>query len=175
MESLNDTSFIVPCGMNCGICMAYLREKNKCPGCRGADFNKPVTRVKCKIKNCVIFQLSKAKYCFECEKFPCDNLKHLDKRYRTKYNMSMVKNLENIKTFGIRTFLRTENKKWTCSECGGTILFTKDIVIVAKKRNSHNHTIFVPILADRSPTYGTQTYPVSSIYLLILTRYISIN
>jgi hypothetical protein len=65
MESLIDTSFIAPCGMNYGICMAYLRDKNKCPGCRGDDFNKPVTRVKCKIKNCLIFQTSKAKYCFE--------------------------------------------------------------------------------------------------------------
>jgi len=75
-----DTSFIAPCGMNCGICMAYLRDKNKCPGCRGDDFNKPVTRAKCKIKNCVFFQTGAARYCFECEQFPCNNLKHLDKR-----------------------------------------------------------------------------------------------
>jgi len=38
MVSLNDTSFIAPCGMNCGIYQAYLRDKNKYPGCRGADF-----------------------------------------------------------------------------------------------------------------------------------------
>jgi len=28
MESLNKFSLVAPCGMNCGICMAYLREKN---------------------------------------------------------------------------------------------------------------------------------------------------
>lgn len=28
-----DKSLIAPCGMNCGTCIAYLRDKNKCPGC----------------------------------------------------------------------------------------------------------------------------------------------
>ena len=46
-------SLIAPCGMNCGICRAYLREKNKCPGCRGSDENKLSSRVNCKIKNCI--------------------------------------------------------------------------------------------------------------------------
>ncbi len=104
MASLNKSSLIAPCGMNCGICMAYLREKNKCPGCRGTDINKPITRIKCKIKTCEVFQEAKSKFCFQCESFPCDNLKRLDKRYRTKYNMSMIENLENIKNSGIRKF-----------------------------------------------------------------------
>jgi hypothetical protein len=34
MESSNKLHLVAPCGMNCGICRAYLREKNKCPGCR---------------------------------------------------------------------------------------------------------------------------------------------
>ncbi|MFH0749172.1 MAG: DUF3795 domain-containing protein [Candidatus Bathyarchaeota archaeon] len=112
---------MAPCGMNCGICMAFLREKNKCPGCRGFNSYKPVTRIRCKIKTCENFQKGHAKFCFECEKFPCSNLKNLDKRYRTKYNMSMVENLGNIRDFGIRRFLKDEDKRWTCSECGGTI------------------------------------------------------
>ena len=48
---------IAPCGMNCGICMAYLREKNKCPGCRVIDINKSISVQKCKIKNC--YELNK--------------------------------------------------------------------------------------------------------------------
>ncbi|WP_135606565.1 DUF3795 domain-containing protein [Methanococcoides sp. NM1] len=121
MESSNDLSLIAPCGMNCGICIAYLRDKNKCPGCRGSDINKPVTRTKCKIKNCPPFKRDKLQFCFECEKFPCDKLKHLDERYRTKYNMSMVENLENIKELSLKEFVKNEKKRWTCSECGGTI------------------------------------------------------
>jgi hypothetical protein len=121
MESSNKFSLVAPCGMNCEICRAYLREKNKCPGCRGVDTNKSVTRVRCKIKNCEVLKNENAKFCFECGNFPCENLKHLDYRYRTKYNMSMIENLENINNFGIKKFLKNEDVRWTCSECGGTI------------------------------------------------------
>ena len=117
MKSLH----IAPCGMNCSICMAYLRDKNRCPCCRLFNKNEPVSIAKCKIKNCVTFKRSKSKFCFQCEEFPCDKLKHLDKRYRTKYNMSMIENLGNIKKFGIRNFVKNEKIRWTCSKCGGTI------------------------------------------------------
>jgi hypothetical protein len=125
MKPLTNASLIAPCGMNCGICMAYLRKANKCSGCRGTDINKPVTRERCKIKTCEVFQNGKAKYCFQCRDFPCKNLKHLDKRYRTKYNMSMIENLENIKKLGIRKFIRNEKARWACSDCGGTICVHK--------------------------------------------------
>lgn len=120
-NSIINTKLIATCGMNCGVCIAYLREKNKCPGCRIPDANKPITRIRCKIKNCKVFQKGKANFCFECQNFPCDNLKHLDKRYRTKYNMSMIENLKNIKLLGIDKFVKNENIRWTCSKCGGTI------------------------------------------------------
>jgi hypothetical protein len=115
------TNLIAPCGMNCSICMAYLREKNKCPGCRLFNKIEPVTRARCKIKNCQTFKRSKSKFCFECEEYPCNRLKHLDKRYRTKYNMSMIENLENIKKLGLREFIKNEKIRWTCLYCGGTI------------------------------------------------------
>ncbi|MGA3287087.1 MAG: DUF3795 domain-containing protein [Bacteroidota bacterium] len=134
MESLNKFSLVAPCGMNCGICMAYLREKNKCPGCRGVDTDKPITRVRCKIKTCTIFQKGKAKFCFECRNFPCDNLKHLDTRYRTKYDMSMIENLENIKNFSMRKFLKNEDIRWTCSRCKGTICVHKGYCIECGKK-----------------------------------------
>lgn len=122
---MNKNSLIAPCGMNCSVCMAYLREKNKCPGCRLFNAEKPVTIARCKIKNCEVIQKDKAEFCFNCSDFPCRNLKHLDKRYRTKYNMSMVENLEYIKNKGIEEFLENEDVRWTCSECGGTICVHK--------------------------------------------------
>ena len=121
MESLTKASLVAPCGMNCGICSAFLRDKNKCAGCRGSNTNKPVTRVRCKIKTCGAFQKGNARFCFECKKFPCDNLQYLDRRYRTKYKMSMIENLQSIKNFGIRKFLRNEEVRWTCLHCAGTI------------------------------------------------------
>jgi hypothetical protein len=134
MESLNKFSLVAPCGMNCGICIAYLREKNKCPGCRGTDAYKPVTRVRCKIKTCKIFQKGRAKFCFECGNFPCDNLIRLDTRYQTKYNMSMIENLENIKIYGIRKFVKNEDVRWTCSRCGGKICVHKGYCIDCGKK-----------------------------------------
>ena len=89
------SQLIAPCGMNCGICMAYLREKKRCPGCRGSDESKSSYCVNCRIKNCVELKKYNVKFCFDCEKIPCDRLKRLDKRYRTKYNMSMLENLES--------------------------------------------------------------------------------
>lgn len=125
MESDEDVSLIAPCGINCSVCMFYLREKNKCPGCRGPDDNKPVSRTQCKIRKCETFQDGKSQFCFECGSFPCARLKRLDKRYRTKYHASLVENLKTIQKSGIEVFLENERNKWACSKCGGTICMHK--------------------------------------------------
>ena len=126
MESLNRFSLIAPCGMNCGVCMGYLREKNKCLGCRSANENMPEYCKKCVIRNCEILRKNNWKFCSnKCEKFPCLRLKNLDKRYQTKYNMSMIENLNNIEESGIRAFVKNEKMRWSCSECGGTICVHK--------------------------------------------------
>jgi hypothetical protein len=39
----------------------------------------------------------KFRYCYECDEFPCARVKRLDKRYRTKYEMGMIENLEYIR------------------------------------------------------------------------------
>ena len=125
MDSDNKSNLIAPCGMNCGLCMAYLRKRNKCSGCRGPDEDKTITILRCKIKNCEVFKDGDAEFCFECEDFPCDKLEHLDKRYRNKYHMSMITNLKSIRDNGMEKFLEDESEKWTCSECGGTICVHK--------------------------------------------------
>lgn len=118
---LTGTQLIAPCGMNCGVCLAYLRDKRKCPGCRGEDTNKSASCIKCIIRNCEMIKLSKSKFCFECENYPCKRLKQLDKRYRTKYTMSMIENLESIKGIGLSAFIENEKKRWHCIKCGGVI------------------------------------------------------
>lgn len=126
------TTIIAPCGMNCRLCQAYIRDKKSCPGCRGDDSYKPKTRWTCKIKTCEKLVEQKFKYCFRCDNFPCSNLKHLDKRYRTKYGMSMIDNLNNIKTLGVRRFIRNEIERWSCPECGGMICVHKPACIYCK-------------------------------------------
>jgi hypothetical protein len=115
------SSLIAACGMNCGICRGYLREKKKCPGCRGSNENKSISCVNCKIKVCNESNKNNLKFCFECDTFPCKWIKHMDKRYRTRYNMSTIENLENIKKFGVREFVKNEKIRWACPQCGGTI------------------------------------------------------
>ena len=111
-------SLIAPCGMNCRLCQAYMRDKNPCPGCRGDDKLKTKTRVECRIKNCGRLAESGVTYCFKCDSFPCEWLNHLDKRYRTKYRMSMIDNLEKIQKRGIINFIEREKERWACPECG---------------------------------------------------------
>ena len=115
------SDLIAVCGMNCGICMAYLREKNKCPGCRLFNKDKPVSIARCRIKNCKELKENNYKFCYFCKKYPCERIKHIDKRYRTKYNMSMIDNLGFIKENGMVNFLKKEKQKWKCPSCGGTL------------------------------------------------------
>lgn len=119
-------ALIAPCGMNCSLCIAYqFKEKDLnqhgfhrmyCPGCIPRGKNCTHMGAKCDLLGNGL-----VRFCFECEAYPCKMLKSLDKRYRTKYHMSMINNLEFIKTHGIDKFLEEEKKKWQYSECGGTI------------------------------------------------------
>jgi hypothetical protein len=112
---------IAPCGMNCGICRAHLRTNRICPGCHGEDAKKSASCIKCIIRNCETIKLNKSKFCFECENYPCKRLIQLDKRYRTKYSMSMIENLGNIKRIGLSAFIENEKERWLCQRCGGVI------------------------------------------------------
>lgn len=110
---------IAPCGMNCRLCWAYIREENACPGCRNnLDKQNMKHRMTCKIRNCEEITNRRSKYCLvSCDRFPCKRLKQLDERYRAKYEMSMIDNLRMIDEFGIRHFIRNEKIKWMCPEC----------------------------------------------------------
>ena len=115
---------IAPCGMNCGLCSGYMRKKDPCPGCRGEDRNKPRYCVECKIVNC---EIRTGAFC-ECEK-PCRRLKDLDKRYRTKYHMSMMENLSHIMKWGLDVFVKREEERWACPHCGEILSVHKKVCI----------------------------------------------
>ena len=109
------TTLIAPCGMDCAICRAFLREKNHCNGCNSPyrNFNRNCSFSACEKRT--------GRYCHDCAEYPCRRLRQLDERYRKKYGMSMIENLEAIKEYGIRGFVKTERERWTCNACGGTI------------------------------------------------------
>lgn len=120
---MDNNDLIAPCGMNCSLCVAYQFNKfdfNKkgfhkkyCPGCISRNKNCLFMA-----HNCDLIGKGQVRFCSECKNFPCRYLKALDKRYRTKYNMSMIDNLEYISQHGIDEFMIKEEKKWKCKECG---------------------------------------------------------
>ncbi len=116
-----DKSLIAPCGMNCGTCLAYLRVKNHCPGCRISSAEKAVSVRRCIIKSCTELEKTNSKFCYECGKFPCRRMKQLDKRYRTKYSTSFIENLLLIKEKGMASFLDFESDRRTCPNCGSVL------------------------------------------------------
>ncbi len=144
MENLEE--LIAPCGMNCALCSSYLAKKNNikekgvkmsyCAGCRLRD--KKCAFIK---KNCPLLLNNKIKYCYECDKFPCEKLKALDERYRKKFRMSMINNLNLIKEKGIKKLLLSEKKKWQCPKCGEFICCHNGLCfkcVLEKIRNMEN-------------------------------------
>jgi len=116
---------IAPCGMNCGICMSYLALKNEvpkrpyivsyCKGCRPRDKKCAFLKKRCKkLLN------HEVEFCFECEDFPCESLKHLDNKYKKAYEYpySFIKTLKMIKEIGIEETLQKLENQHTCKKCG---------------------------------------------------------
>ena len=102
-------SLIAPCGMNCALCKAHLRANNSCPGCNYIKQSKYKTIMYCRLRLC---SKRKSGFCYDCAEFPCARLKHLDERYRKRYGMSEVENLQYIRDYGMEKFLARERKKW---------------------------------------------------------------
>ena len=117
---------IAPCGMDCGVCSAYLayahglpKKKGKishCPGCRPR--NKACAFIK---RDCDLLKNDKIEFCFSCPVFPCRNLTYIDARYKTKYGMSFIENLNYIKKNGLEKFLKKQKKTYGCPRCGDLV------------------------------------------------------
>ena len=126
IETAMKADLIAPCGMNCALCISYQAmindlkakgfTKRYCTGCiprgKNCEFMK---------QNCDLLGMGVVRFCYECDLFPCTRLKKLDKRYTTQYHMSMINNLVEIQMYGIEEFLQTQDEKWQCPTCGGTI------------------------------------------------------
>jgi hypothetical protein len=116
---------IAPCGMNCGICKAYLaythdvpRQRGKVTHCSGCI---PRAKNCYVIRGCTKLRKHEIQSCSQCDTMPCKHLAHLDKRYRERYNMSMVENIKELKTKGMDSFLEDQQQKYRCPNCGDII------------------------------------------------------
>ncbi len=114
---------IAPCGMNCGICVAFFgytmsgnKRKMKCIGC--IPSNKSCAHIK---KYCEKLLKKEVTYCHECSDFPCIHIQRLDTKYRRRFDYSTIENLKYIKKKGMKKFLQEQKKKYTCPNCSGII------------------------------------------------------
>lgn len=118
---------IAPCGMNCAICLAQQRDRNKCLGCREMSESKSSQCRKCIKMPGETIEENKMPFCSDkCEKFPCTRLKNLDKRCKNKYKISILDNLDNIKKFGITKFVKSEHNSCKLSNCEELLCVHRD-------------------------------------------------
>ena len=129
---------IAPCGMNCGVCKSYLaysrgvlKEKGKvshCNSCRPRAKN-------CYIKRgCKKLRTNHVQSCYECTDMPCKNLEHLETRYQERYATSLVGNLMELKEKGMEQFLRTQEARFKCSNCGDVVSVHDQKCYTCKKK-----------------------------------------
>ncbi len=119
-ENSNGPGLIAPCGVNCRVCRAYMREQDPCPGCRAGSIFKSEVYADCAL-HCGRLASGECKYCFECEEFPCEQLIDMDRHYRIRSAASPIANLNLIKEHGIWKLIKSEKRKWTCPECGAIL------------------------------------------------------
>jgi hypothetical protein len=91
-----------------------------CTGCRPGNKKCNFTEGGCELQ-CELLCENKLDFCFECEIFPCPKLQKIIQRYSTKYNVSVIDNLSEIKKSGLDRWLEREEEKWKCPKCGGLI------------------------------------------------------
>ena len=121
-----DINLAAPCGLYCGICRQYLVLKKDlfeakglkqgCKGCRIRHKNCAFIR-----KECSALKKDEIDFCYECEKFPCNNLKKLSDGYLERWSVNLIQNLERIKEIGADKWLQEQKELYTCPDCGGEI------------------------------------------------------
>jgi len=118
---------VAACGLFCGACYARLKRKTVCPGCRSLTVDLSKSMARCRMKFC---GQRNGRFCFDCAVFPCDALKHLDKRYRTRYNLSPIANLVFIQDHGLEAFLQQQRGTWLAD--GGIICMHDGLLYPAR-------------------------------------------
>jgi len=91
------------CGVFCGGCPVYIREKKPCTG---AEMNKA------KCENCKSFHLCckgrGINHCYECKTFPCYRFRKFAGSWE-KYGQNFIENQQMLKESGVENFLKHFN------------------------------------------------------------------
>lgn len=114
-----ELAMFAPCGMNCMVCYKHCYHKKPCEGCLKSDKGKPEHCRKCKIKDCI--KEKNLFYCYECNSYPCKQIKALEKSYNTRYHKSLMENSKAVQEQGLPAFMEQQCEIYTCPGCGGVI------------------------------------------------------
>ncbi len=91
------------CGIFCGTCPKYTRDKRKCYGAEGH----------CEIRRCGIYKCciekKNYKFCNECSTFPCSKFKNFADGW-LKLGQNLYENQELLKVIGEKEFSKMFNK-----------------------------------------------------------------
>ncbi len=115
---------IAPCGMNCGICKAYLAYSRGVPT-RKAKYHIAqaawrVTKTVRSLKEREKLKKCKSASAMNAQTCPARSSK-LDELYSARYGMSMVENQKMIKEKGMGEFLKSQAEKYRCPSCGDIV------------------------------------------------------
>lgn len=95
------------------------------------------TLSKMRIKDCI--RNSGFSYCFECSDYPCKLITNLEKSYNKRYQASLMENSEYMRQYGLEAFAQQQEKKYTCSKCGGIIsIHDRECSEVSRKIEANN-------------------------------------
>ncbi|MHA1508651.1 MAG: DUF3795 domain-containing protein [Promethearchaeota archaeon] len=121
-----EKNLAAPCGVYCGACRSYLllkkdivEERGYKSGCNGCRIrNKKCSYIK---RDCALIRKNEIEFCYECDTFPCSNLKRLDDMYSKRYGVSQIKNLKRLQVVGFEKWIQEKVKLYQCPDCGGEI------------------------------------------------------
>jgi hypothetical protein len=96
--------FVPPCGIYCGTCPNFIREKNKCLG----------AEIHCKSRKCkgiyiCCVEKKGLEFCHQCNSYPCSRLRKFSNTW-LKYGQDLLNNQELIKENGAKGFIKEMHK-----------------------------------------------------------------
>ncbi len=118
------------CGLYCGACEVLKANRNgtlettarkwkmkaadlACHGCKSTVLS--VYCRNCDIKNCA--RRMKVGHCVDCAKFPCERIIALNND-QSPHHSIVLKNLKEIGDVGASAWLRRQDRRWRCKNCG---------------------------------------------------------
>ncbi len=135
---------VAVCGLYCGACEMYRADHDnnevklqniakriaarmggqlsaddlRCDGCLGKGCLTPWCG-KCEIRSCERLQSGKTR-CSDCEEFPCARISDFSNDGML-HHVEVLENLRHIRDMGVEDWVKAEEERWTCPECGALL------------------------------------------------------